>query len=364
MLTDADREIRRGRITASTAAACLGLCPYVTPLGAWLEITGRGRGTPTRAERLRWERGHVIEPALVDFAARQLARDLHRVVTIDKPGTVAHPSIPWAASSVDALVITRDTRPGERPAVVELDGFTVTPPGLFDFYAVEGKTVYGRDCSEWGREFSDEIPQHVAIQCEWELLHYPEATAVVVPALVGDGLDLRIYVWRTCAPLRDALVDALGSWHARHVVADVPPPARIADDRVLARVWKAQDAEREDDPRIAELAHKDARARALMSRLEKHRKAYAVEIKERMREATACRGPWGEVTWRETSGPETLDRERAIEIASARGAELLAAGAPFDLGAVLRAALDEATTQAHGRMLKTAHGRGRAAPDE
>lgn len=360
MLTERDRELRRGKITGSTAAACLGLSPYMTPMAAWLEITGRSRGEPTAAQRERWRRGHALEPMLIEFAAEEIATDLRRVVAVEKPGTIVHPSIAWAACTIDAVILARECTGAEPARVVDLDAFTVPELGAFEAFGVECKTVDEHAAAAWGRPWSDEIPHHVAIQCEWQSMHFPDATAIAVPAIFGGDLSRQMYAWRSVPDLRAALLDALDNWHRRHIVGDTPPPSRACDSSALAHAWTPAEHEHPDDPEIERLARLDTKARAAERRLGMLRDRYACEIKEILREATACRGEWGDVTWQPTMGRSTTDHAAAIERAAAMADAVVTSGgtiSPAGLAVIMRTAIDDATRRTESRTLLTRWGR-------
>ena len=291
MLTAEDHEIRRGRMTGSTAAAALGLDPYCTPLGAWLRIMGRDTDAD-EGTRARWRRGHVLEPALMRFAAEEIANDTGATVAIDTPPTIVHSSIPWAACSIDAMFVAR---PGPR-TVVELDALTVPEAAKVSTYGGEGKTVDQRHAWAWGEPWTDQIPAHVAVQCTWEILHYPDVEAIVIPVLIGAGLDLRCYVWQRDAALEAACVDTLDAWHRRHVVANEPPPLGPKDADVLSTVWRASGRVHPDDPRVAALVKVDCAARATIAAAEKERDAVRVALASILQDATECGGKWGGVT--------------------------------------------------------------------
>lgn len=294
MLTAEDHALRRGRVTGSTAAAILGLDPYCTPLGAWLRITGR-ETDDDESTRARFRRGHVLEPALMQFAAEEIAADTGATVAIDKPGTIVHSSIPWAACSIDAVFIAR---PGAR-AVVDLDELEVPDAAHVSIYGGEAKTVDQSHAWAWGEPWTDQIPAHVAVQCTWEILHYPDVDAIVIPVLIGAGLDLRCYVWTRQPELEAACVDVLDAWHRRHVIGDEPPPLQPKDASVLATVWRASGRVHPDDPRIRDLVRVDCAARATIAAAEKERDAVRVAIAGILQDATECRGAWGSVTWRQ-----------------------------------------------------------------
>lgn len=85
---------RARMITASTAAACLGLHPHDGPLTAWKRITGRSKDSPNR--HTRW--GLEFEPR---------AASSYEVETgglCRETGFWVHDDYPWLGASPDRLV--------------------------------------------------------------------------------------------------------------------------------------------------------------------------------------------------------------------------------------------------------------------
>ncbi len=85
---------RRGKITASTAAAILGLDKNKGPLAAYREITGPHKDKDNR--HTAW--GREFEPA---------ARSSYEVETgalVLETGFWLHPTLPWLGASPDGLV--------------------------------------------------------------------------------------------------------------------------------------------------------------------------------------------------------------------------------------------------------------------
>lgn len=347
MLSNEDKELRRGRITGSVAAACLGFDPFCTPLGAYQRIM-QGP-TEDRYERgSPLQRGHVIEPALIKWGAEEIARDTGRVVTTDRPGTIAHPDLPWAAVSVDAVYVTRPPEIGERHRTYALDDFRAPDPSTVTIYVGEAKDVGIEHADKWGSEWTQQIPMNVAAQCTWQLLHMPEAIAVIIPVLLGAHHRLSIYTWVRDADLEAKMVHALGAWHHRHIVGKTPPEARPADHGIIASIWEAQEIELGDDPRIAELAMLDADAQKREAAAKRERQGYKVEIGSIMQHATRCSGPWGNVTWKANERVQELDHDRLVAAVDRR-----LAGA----GRVVREAIAECTTDVSSRVLRNNYGK-------
>lgn len=346
MLTPEDHALRRGKITGSIAAACLGLDPYCTPLGAYLRILGEHPGDEAANEDV-FRRGHVLEPALIAYGAEEIAADTSCTVAIDKPGTIVHPTIPWAACSIDALYIAT---PGE-PRVCDagLDALVVPDAARVTVYGGESKSVNAAHSHLWGEPWTDQIPKHVAVQCTWELLHYPDAVAIVIPVLLGAQHELRVYQWsRTssgAASLEVACVEALGAWHARHIVRRDPPAAGQRDLTLLDAVWRVGEREHPDDPRVAELVRRDDELRDLETEIGKERDGLRVALGSILRDATRCAGPWGSVTWNATRGQARVDLPMVVDDVRAAHGEVV--------GESLRSAIETRTSRKAGRTMRT-----------
>lgn len=85
---------RRGKITASTAAAILGVCPYMGPLAAFNKITGRTE-TP---DNYHMQRGRENEPHA------RVAYEVQTGNLVWESGLWQHPQHEWLAASPDGLV--------------------------------------------------------------------------------------------------------------------------------------------------------------------------------------------------------------------------------------------------------------------
>jgi putative phage-type endonuclease len=92
--TDAWIEARKGKITASVAAGCLGLCPYTSRQEAWRRILGTSANGSNR--HMAWG---------VEFEAK--ARETYECLTgnlVEETGFWVHPSIPWLGASPDGFI--------------------------------------------------------------------------------------------------------------------------------------------------------------------------------------------------------------------------------------------------------------------
>lgn len=88
---------RKGKITASLAAACLGLDPYKSRRKAWREIMGTEppeRGNRAMEWGIRWE------------AAARLDYEIDTGNMVTCVGFFVHPLLPWLGASPDGLIGT------------------------------------------------------------------------------------------------------------------------------------------------------------------------------------------------------------------------------------------------------------------
>ena len=310
MLSHADRELRRGRITSSTAAAALGLSSWMSPLAAWVEIVEpHDEGTEIEDDEqedeemlAHHERGHFLEPALMEWAVHRLQRAgfVGADLGLRRPPTTISETLSWAADSVDGIVFD------ERG----------------DVAALEAKTVAG-GLQQWGEPETDQVPAYVSIQCRWHMIMH-DLPVCYVPML-GPRLALSLYVVRRDAAIESALVDTLGAWHHVHVVGGVQPAATGADERVLKRLFPRQRAgELPDDLAIAMLVRQDVELRERLKADGEARSSVRAEIMDRLRDAEGCRGDGYSVTWKAGKDRTSIDHRALVE-ALAPGPELVEA---------------------------------------
>jgi hypothetical protein len=293
-----DHKLRAGHITSSTAAACLGFDPYCTPLQAWERIRNpqpREDAPPPITVALDpFTRGHMLEPALVEYGRRMLGLATDRKFRTCVTATVEHPDHSWAADSVDAIYYDDDGGDEGAPS----------------HYCAEAKSVAWSDpdSSEWGEPWTDEVPRHVRVQCLWHMGHYHTACATIVPTIIGSGLSMRCYLVPRDNEAIAALFEVMEAWHYRHYVQGEPPPTRAGDLEIVRRIFRKPvlDA-KEDDPVIAELVRRDIELRETIAQITEKREAVRAELAMRMRDYGSCAGPWGKVTFRKSADVSAID---------------------------------------------------------
>lgn len=195
---------RRRGITATDATAILGLSPWKTPLGVWLD-----KVDPQPEEHAyRYDRGHALEGPLAAEYARRTGAIMER-----PPLILAHPDHPLLLASVDWLAHT--------------------PEGT---HIVECKTAY--DWTEWA---DGNVPDAYACQ----VLHQLTVTGLdraVIFADVAGQIETRTI------PRDESWVQThipvLLRWWADHVETRTPPPIDpYRDYALLNRVWLPDPAE-------------------------------------------------------------------------------------------------------------------------
>lgn len=131
--------IRQTGIGGSDIAAICGLNPYTSPLEIWLKKAGTPvprRDDPVLSEAALM--GHALEPVI---ATRFTA--ITGLIAHSNPGTLRHPSIPWA--------------------LVNLDRYT-EEDGKHGALELKSRSSYAL------QEWQAEVPVDVQVQVQWQLL--------------------------------------------------------------------------------------------------------------------------------------------------------------------------------------------------
>lgn len=157
--TDAWHEI----VTASKVAGIMGLSPWESPMSLWHKM----KGTVTREDDINIgakERGNYLEGGILRWWVDKRP-EYDRVVAqwySEKDG--------WAGATLDGLA----TGPDVPTAIVEV------------------KTSSSSD--SWGKQGTDQIPDHYLAQVDWQFLMVPDAKVAYVAALLGPRMLFHEYV--------------------------------------------------------------------------------------------------------------------------------------------------------------------------
>jgi putative phage-type endonuclease len=199
---------RRTGIGGSDVAAILGLSPWQTPYGVYLEK--RGESAPIDDnDSMRW--GRYLEPVI-------------RQAYSDKTGREVRVPQELIRSPVHEFMIAN------------LDG--VAGGAGEPFRIFEAKTA--RSADGWGEPGSDQVPQPYLLQVQ----HYMAVTDVEVSdvAVLIGGSDFRLYEVRADRELQSMLIDAEAEFWQRVQAGEPPEPVTVAD--AIARWGKGSIADR------------------------------------------------------------------------------------------------------------------------
>lgn len=267
MLTPEQSIARRKYIGSSDAPALMGVDPYRSASDVYLEKTGIAEGF---AGNEHTERGNLLEPVVLTWAARQLSGFIERDVMF----------------SGGHLCVNLDAHcPNE--------------------FSVEAKTATNAD--EWGEQGTDQVPERVIIQCHhgFAITGYRLAYVPVLLPVFGR-FEFRMYRVERDDALASAVAEHGERFWREHVQARVPPadfrpslevlrrvrrvpekvvpiPGEFVDKFVAARAARYQAEDAEDAARRDLLAVLDdaeggqCEDGRLVTYLETKRKGYVVE---------------------------------------------------------------------------------------
>jgi len=199
-LTAAQRELRRGRVTASIAADILGEGRFGSELTAWISVMGLpsediGDKPVVRA-------GNYFEQGVANWWQDDVGTPEGLTLSGDGHTTLVHPELDWLAATPDRFV--HDST-GQLVAVLQI------------------KTSALWNMDDWRDRDTGEttVPDYVRLQCEVEMAVAGVSRAYVA-AVIGGNTPF-FAVIESDPALRAHVVAALGAWHRRYVLGNVPP---------------------------------------------------------------------------------------------------------------------------------------------
>jgi putative phage-type endonuclease len=223
-------EWRRGGVGGSDVAALCGFSTFASPMTVYLDKTGQLPDDDGN-EAMRW--GQLLEPVI----AREFEERTGLYVRCQQ-WCAQHDDLSWARATLDGLVI--ETR---------------WPDDALGVY--ECKTTHDRTWAE-------KIPDHVAVQIQWQLGITGYTNAWL--AVLHGGQRLDIHEIEANPAVFRALLDLAGRFWRDHVLAEMPPPAdsNPATTRALKAAFTAVDegqaVELDGDARDAALEWLHAKA--------------------------------------------------------------------------------------------------------
>lgn len=208
---------RRNGIGSSDAAAILGVCPYKTPLGVYLDKIGEAPPTP---ETPAMRRGLLLEDDILNEAESLLGCGPLR-----RQAFTRHPERPWQIATVDGL--------------------------SHDGLIVEAKVVGMRQAWQWGEPGTDEVPDGYLVQVQHQLAVTGGQEAVIA-ALIG-GSDLHIYRLTRNDRLIARMTEMEAGFWSGVIDRVPPPPTDPSDAEIVSYLHPPTEAAVELPPNVAEI---------------------------------------------------------------------------------------------------------------
>ena len=211
MITEEQKQFKRGKIEASQVAAALGLSPFQTPANLAMELLGRIK---PQEENAAMRGGNIMEPAIA-----QLYMDQEKVQIHPCSETYVHPHFDWLIAHPDYHL----AREGDAPPA----------------YLVEIKNVGWRQRWRW----EDGVPVHVVAQCVLQSL-LTGINRVEVVAYFG-GNDLEIYPLKITAKQQESLMTKVSLYWFDWIKNNMIPPVCDRDIELIKTLYSISNNETE-----------------------------------------------------------------------------------------------------------------------
>ena len=203
-LTEKQRTARQLSVGGSDIPAILGISPFKSAADVFLEKIHPMQ----QVETMAMEAGHMLEPAVIDWAIKKIKST----------------DFTWSSVNVRRTKTLESSNGISLPAHANLDFmFTITEDNKELRCAIEAKTT-GMP-QYWGQEGSDEVPDHVLVQCLWQAL-VADLDIVHVAVLFGDrGFSLKMYEIETVIYEEETkeIIDRVTEFWDKNVMEGVAP---------------------------------------------------------------------------------------------------------------------------------------------
>lgn len=267
---------RRQGVGASEVGAILGLSKYKTALDVYLDKLGLTEPTED-SEAAEW--GHRLEPVIAQkYAARMPG------VLLAESDTVAHPQHPWALATPDRIAFDAD-----------------------DEWLVEIKTREDRTAGEFGEPGTDQVPDDVLTQCQWQMFVTGKRRCDV--ALLVNGRRFSTYTVPANDVIQQGLFAAVERFWLLHVTAQVPPEVTAQDTDKIKLLFPRDTAPLlEGDAETFALVQEIAGLKGEAKALEKDLDEREAQVKLKIGAAAGFTFPNGsKVTWTKNKDSAVTD---------------------------------------------------------
>lgn len=271
-------EKRKGKISASNAAAILGLKPFgKTPMDAWLDIKGlKTKDVDTRAKR----QGRHIESALANMYADDTGCKL---VVVDEP--IIHPSLPWLCGTPDRLV-----EGGQK--------------------GVEIKNVGKFMAHGFGDPGTDAIPDYYLVQVSIYMAITAYPIFDVYASIAGEYPE--VYPVERDMELENTILENLDEWYKTYIVGNKEPEidsSRSCADYLAAKYPRNFQPIKQADEGTERLLSSLAEIKYHLESYEEQEEAVKNLLKNYIGEADGVQGQAWKCTWKVTKDTKIINWE-------------------------------------------------------
>ena len=256
------RELRRGYIGGSDAAAVVGLSPFTSPWSLWAEKTG---AVPGFGGNLATEVGTYLEAFVAHKFEEETGKSVRR-----RNFSMINDQYPWAIANIDREVVGEDA-------------------------GLEIKTTSELSMKRFK---NGEYPEQYYCQC----VHYMAVTGKArwyLAVLIGNR-DFRIFLIERDEEEIQALMDAEKAFWNGYVLTNTPPPAdgTTATTNAMAAMYSQGDeAIQVDITGLEEVLRNYQELTASIKQMEEAKDECANTIKAALGEATEGISSGYRVTW-------------------------------------------------------------------
>lgn len=209
-LTREQLEFRRGKPSASTMPAILGIDPYGrTAHDVFRDMIDGSEKEETIPMRV----GNMLEPLCLSLIAER------GKLALRTGSTITDPERPWLVATPDAESLCLGRIPLDVEAVVEAKA-----PGL-------------RALRHWGDDDTDQIPEYVAVQCTTQMI-VTRTKKCYVGAILGT--EFRYYEVGYSDALANAIIDGADKFYHNHLKPRIMPAPDGSDSasKMIASVYR------------------------------------------------------------------------------------------------------------------------------
>ncbi len=308
-LTKEQQELRRSGVGASEVAGLIGLSKWARPIDVFASKTLPTEEVDPLADLVQVELGNMLEEPVARIYAKRTGRHLRTVYSL------RHPTFPIAMATPDrAAFLTAEDAAAACPSLTTGELLELRGTGCERL--VQVKTTGESRAREWGPPGSDQVPDEVVIQTNWEM----GVTGIPlcdVPVLFrGDfGVRVEIYTVAFNEALFENLRELVERFWVEHVVPGIAPPVD-ASDRYADFLRRAYPASSEPaiiaTEAVNERLLRFAKLREASHRLDKAVKLERAHLTTLIGNASGITSvEYGSLTFKRTKDSTTVDWRKA-----------------------------------------------------